>query len=169
MPQRTFVDALCERLLQCERPGRSSVWVERHVWDVEVAGSNPAAPTPLRKGMVFRKGKLRFPFLNQGEEFFPRLPFRKGRPGRSALSGSTDRRENLGFPSYGASHMICIASDAPVAQLEEQWVSNPLVAGSSPAGRVFLLKAGLEGRAPAARGIPRLPRWQPLQEPRKTA
>ena len=50
--------------------------------------------------------------------------------------------------------MISIARDAPVAQLEEQWVSNPLVAGSSPAGRVFLLKAGLEGRAPAAPAQP---------------
>ena len=28
-----------------------------------------------------------------------------------------------------------VASDAPVAQQEEQWVSNPLAGGSSPSGR----------------------------------
>lgn len=29
-------------------PGRSSAWLERMVWDHEVAGSNPVAPTFFR-------------------------------------------------------------------------------------------------------------------------
>ena len=40
--------------------GRSSAWLERYVRDVEVAGSNPVAPTLLWKIAVVRRGKSGF-------------------------------------------------------------------------------------------------------------
>ena len=50
------------------------------------------------------------------------------------------RRGKLRFPLLGRAPMLSSRPDAPVAQSEEQRVSNPLVGGSSPPGRAFLAR-----------------------------
>ena len=46
--------------------------------------------------------------------------------------GTTDRRGNLGSPSYGASRIFPIASDAPVAQLDRALASGARGYGFDP-------------------------------------
>jgi hypothetical protein len=38
-----------------EHAGRGAAWLARGVWDAEVAGSNPAAPTIDRRSAAFRR------------------------------------------------------------------------------------------------------------------
>src|SRR5258708_7683967 len=57
-PDRTLARCLVGKRGICYSEsitGRSSAWLERLVWDQEVAGSNPVAPIFFKLGAVLRK------------------------------------------------------------------------------------------------------------------
>ena len=86
----------------------------------------------------------RFPLPASGDDEMRAFPSRTGETRefrirmtipRNVPFGTTARRGKLRFPLLGRSKADRPSDDAPVAQPEEQWVSNPLVGGSSPSGR----------------------------------
>ena len=114
--------------------GSSSAWLERLVWDQEVAGSNPVSPTNKSKmesgREVFSEGLLLTKWCLQQEK-----------------SPRPDMRNHLDFLFHHGYIfvMMCLCNKvhrdriAGIAQLVERNLAKVDVAGSSPVSRSIVV------------------------------